>query len=215
MLSNTRRSDARQSPDLRSALRKRQILDGARYVFFLNGYVDTSVEAITVQAGVSKGSIYHYFDSKDALFTSLIKAEAERIARVMPVPDPDDLNPASNLRQIGTAILDAFDTPATIATLRLIIGALGRFPHLGKEFLRDSLGPTVERITVHLDACSAAGTLRIANSRTLAEQFAKRCLAQAMERVLVPDQPRQTEAEGSIRVGEVLRGLGLSSGEDA
>ena len=54
--------------DLRSTLTKRQILDGARQVFLLNGYAGTSIDQIINQSGVSKGSIYHHFDSKDALF---------------------------------------------------------------------------------------------------------------------------------------------------
>ena len=74
--------------DLRSTLTKRQILDGARQVFLLNGYAGTSIDQIINQSGVSKGSIYHHFDSKDVLFNSLIAVEAERIARALPSIDP-------------------------------------------------------------------------------------------------------------------------------
>ena len=70
--------------------RSSQILDGARQVFLLNGYAGASIDQIINQSGVSKGSIYHHFDSKDALFRALIAAEAERIARVLPNIDPDD-----------------------------------------------------------------------------------------------------------------------------
>jgi TetR/AcrR family transcriptional regulator, mexJK operon transcriptional repressor len=148
--------DKRQH-DLRSTLTKRQILDSARQVFLLNGYAGASIDQIISQSGVSKGSIYHHFDSKDALFRSLIAAEAERIARALPPIDQDDPDPGS--------------------ALRLIIGALGRFPGLGAEFLRNSLGQTVERIAADLDIRAAAGNLRIGNSRAAAEEFARRCLA--------------------------------------
>jgi TetR/AcrR family transcriptional regulator, mexJK operon transcriptional repressor len=168
--------DKRQH-DLRSTLTKRQILDGARQVFLLNGYAGASIDQIISQSGVSKGSIYHHFDSKDALFRSLIAAEAERIARALPPIDQDDPDPNSALRQIGIAILETLNNPATIATLRLIIGALGRDPGLGEEFLRNSLGQTVERIAADLDVRAAAGNLRIGNSRAAAEEFARRCLA--------------------------------------
>ena len=211
MLSSNPHSSDRQHLELRSTAKKRQILDGARQVFLLNGYAGASMEEITAQAGVSKGAIYHYFDSKDVLFRSFIRAEAERIAQVLPSPDPNDPNPVSALHQVGVAILEAFDDPATIATLRLIIGALRRFPHLGEEFLRDSLELLIERVTVYLGARSAAGALRSNGSRFWAEQFATRCLSQVMERVLVPDRPRQTAAERAARVEEVLRGLGLTT----
>ena len=211
MLSNDPHPGDRRHLDLRSAIRKRQILDGARQVFLLNGYSGASMEEITAQTGASKGSIYHHFDSKDVLFKSLIRAEAERIARSLPSPDPDDPDPGSALRQIGITVLEALENPGTVATLRLIIGALGRFPHLGEEFLQDSLGPMVERITVYLDARMAAGDVRVGDTRAAAEQFARRCLSHVMERVLVPDRPRQTEAERAVLVVGVLRDLGLTT----
>ena len=144
MPSNNPPHSDKRPHDLRSTLTKRQILDGARQVFLLNGYAGASIDQIINQSGVSKGSIYHHFDSKDVLFRSLIAAEAERIARALPTIDQDDPDPCSALRQIGMAILETLNNPATIATLRLIIGALGRFPGLGEEFLRNSLGQTVE-----------------------------------------------------------------------
>ena len=195
--------------DLRSTLTKSKILDGARQVFLLNGYAGASIDQITNQSGVSKGSIYHHFDSKDVLFNSLVAAEAERIARVLPSIDQDDSDPCSALRQIGIAVLETLNNPATIATLRLIIGALGRFPGLGEEFLRNSLGQTVEQIAAYLDVRATAGTLRIGNSRAAAEEFARRCLAHVMERVLVPHQPCLTEAECTAMVDDILRNCGI------
>jgi AcrR family transcriptional regulator len=209
MLSNDPYPGDRRHLDLRSAIRKRQILDGARQVFLLNGYSGASMEEITAQTGASKGSIYHHFDSKDVLFKSLIRAEAERIARSLPSPDHNNPDPGSALRQIGIVVLEVLDNPGTAATLRLIIGALGRFPRLGEEFLHDSLGEMVERITAYLDVRMAVADVRIDDSRALAEQFARRCLSHVMERVLVPDRPRRTEAELTVRVEELLRDLGL------
>jgi TetR/AcrR family transcriptional regulator, mexJK operon transcriptional repressor len=200
--------DERQ-PDLRSTFTKRQILDGARQVFLLNGYAGASIDQIISQSGVSKGSVYHHFDSKDALFRALIAAEAERIARALPLIDQDDPDPNSALRQIGIAILETLNNPATIATLRLIIGALGRDPGLGEEFLRNSLGQTVERIAADLDVRAAAGNLRIGNSHAAAEELVRRCLAHVMERVLVPHQPCLTDAECTAVVEDILRNSGI------
>jgi TetR/AcrR family transcriptional regulator, mexJK operon transcriptional repressor len=201
-----------RTPDLGSTLKKRQILDGARQIFLLNGYAEASMEEIAVQAGVSKGTLYNHVDSKDDLFKSLINAEAGRITRELPSPDPEDPNPASALRQIGIAVLKVMEAPATVATLRLVIGTLGRFPRLGEEFLTQSLGPTVERIAEYLDIHVAAGNIQIQDTRSVAKRFVRWCLAHAMERVLVPDQPRQTEADCSAWVEQVLPDLSTSTG---
>jgi AcrR family transcriptional regulator len=205
-------ADDGQASDLRSTLKKRQILDGARQVFLLSGYAGASMDEIAVQAKVSKGTLYNHFDSKDDLFRSLIHAEAERITREMPSPDPEDPNPGSALRQIGIAILKVMETPATVATLRLVIGALGRFPRLGEEFLTQSLGPTVKRIAEYLDTHVAAGDIQIQDTRSAAMQFARWCLAHAMGPILVPDQLQQPEPDCSAWVEQVLRAFGTSTG---
>lgn len=201
----------RQSSDLRSTLTKRQILDGARQIFLLNGYSGASMEEIAAKAGVSKGTLYNHFDSKDDMFKSLIHAEAARLAQELPSPGPEDPNLTSVLKQIGIAILEVVGAPATVATLRLVIGALDRFPRLGKEFLTQSFGPSVERIAEYLDTQVAAGAIQIQDTHAAAEQFARGCLAHVMERVLLPDQPRQMEADRSAWIELVLRALGTST----
>ncbi len=197
--------DHERQPDLRSTLTKRQILDGARQVFLMNGYAGATIDQITAQTGVSKASLYRYFSSKDVLFASLVVAEGERIARALPSIDPDDPDPGSALHQIGTAILETLNNPTTVATLRLIIGALGHFPQLGEEFRQNSLGPTVRQIAAYLDVRAAACDVRIDDSRAAADEFVRRCLAHVTERVLAPGLSFQTEAECTAVVEDILR----------
>jgi TetR/AcrR family transcriptional repressor of mexJK operon len=212
MLSNNPHPGDRRPPDLRSTLKQRQILDGARQIFLLNGYAGASMDEIAVQASVSKGTLYNHFDSKDDLFRSLIDTEAGCITRELSSLDPEDPNPASALRRIGVAILDVMEGPATVATLRLVIGALGRIPRLGEEFLTQSLGPMAKRIAEYLDTHVAAGDIQIQDTHCAAMQFARWCLAHAMERVLVLDQPLQSEVDCSAWVEKVLLALGASTG---
>jgi TetR/AcrR family transcriptional regulator, mexJK operon transcriptional repressor len=170
------------------------------------------MDEIAAQAGVSKGTLYNHFDSKDDLFRSLIHAEAERIARELPSLNREDPNPTSALRRIGIAILEVMEAPATVATLRLVVGALGRFPRLGEELVTQSLGPTVNRIAEYLDTHMAAGDIQIQDTHSAAMQFTRWCLAHAMGPILVPDQPRQTEPDCSAWVEQVLCTLGTSTG---
>lgn len=48
-----------------------KIVSAAWKLFYEQGYDDTTVEDIIKESGTSKGSFYHYFDSKDALLGSL------------------------------------------------------------------------------------------------------------------------------------------------
>ncbi len=54
--------------------RRRQILDAALTVFGQRGYHATNVSDVAAQAGVSQGTIYWYFDSKEELFTAALLA---------------------------------------------------------------------------------------------------------------------------------------------
>ncbi len=48
-----------------------QLIAIARRMFAEHGYEDTSIEAILREAGVSRGSLYHHFASKEALFEAV------------------------------------------------------------------------------------------------------------------------------------------------
>ncbi len=48
-----------------------KIVSAAWKLFYEQGYDDTTVEDIIKESGTSKGSFYHYFDSKDALLGTL------------------------------------------------------------------------------------------------------------------------------------------------
>ncbi len=50
---------------------KSRIVSAAWRLFYEQGYDDTTVEDIIFESGTSKGSFYHYFESKDALLGSL------------------------------------------------------------------------------------------------------------------------------------------------
>ena len=58
-------------------VRKQEFLDVAQRLFYEQGYDQTSVESIIAAVGVSKGTFYHYFKSKEDLLDAL----AERVAR--------------------------------------------------------------------------------------------------------------------------------------
>ena len=56
-------------------VKRGQILDGAKRVFMKLGYDAASMNDVTREAGVSKGTIYVYFQSKEDLFGALVERE--------------------------------------------------------------------------------------------------------------------------------------------
>jgi AcrR family transcriptional regulator len=72
--------------DEHKTARRGEILAAAEKVFSANGYAATTMDAVAAAAGVAKGSLYNYFQSKHELFTQVVndalsgdEAEVERI----------------------------------------------------------------------------------------------------------------------------------------
>ena len=61
--------------DLEKLRRRDEIIAAAKKVFAAKGFHDTTIADVAKEAGLSYGSIYWYFDSKDDLFHTLIAAE--------------------------------------------------------------------------------------------------------------------------------------------
>src|ERR1700744_1965389 len=51
-----------------------QLISIATGLFAERGYEDTSIEAVLREAGVSRGSLYHHFPGKEALFEAVAEA---------------------------------------------------------------------------------------------------------------------------------------------
>ena len=57
----------------RKAERPTEILDAAFEEFALNGFAGTRLDDVATRAGITKGTIYLYFGSKEDLFIAALK----------------------------------------------------------------------------------------------------------------------------------------------
>jgi len=55
------------------------LIEIATRLFASRGYEDTSIEAVLDEAGVSRGSLYHHFASKEALFEAVLEDVEGRV----------------------------------------------------------------------------------------------------------------------------------------
>lgn len=66
----------------RRAERVEEILEGARRCFAEHGYEGATVARLEQEIGLSRGAIFNYFPSKDALFLELARRDNERLIRL-------------------------------------------------------------------------------------------------------------------------------------
>jgi len=53
--------------------KRQQILDAAVRTFARHGYHGTNLQRVATAAGMAKSSLYHYFPTREALFTALVR----------------------------------------------------------------------------------------------------------------------------------------------
>ncbi|MCF6237217.1 MAG: TetR/AcrR family transcriptional regulator [Candidatus Marinimicrobia bacterium] len=65
-----------------SSERRTEILEAALTIFVKKGYSDTRMEDIVQEIGLSKGALYHHFQSKRDLFIALIEQWMDQFAAI-------------------------------------------------------------------------------------------------------------------------------------
>jgi len=88
--------------------RRSQILRAARAVFIEKGYLAARVEDVAERAGLSKGAVYFYFDSKRELFMALVQEEHEQTYSFLDLAEEDGRPGIVKLLDLGQKYLDYF-----------------------------------------------------------------------------------------------------------
>src|SRR5262245_2027457 len=81
--------------------KRRQIIEGTRQVFRAQGFDGASMGEIARAAGVSKGTLYVYFDSKESLFEALVTVDRREAAEQLFQFDLDDPDIRGVLERLG------------------------------------------------------------------------------------------------------------------
>lgn len=148
-----------------------QILDGARRCFMAQGFDGASMNDIVKAAGVSKGTVYAYFPSKEKLFESLVFHDKRKQAEAMTTITAEDRPIADVLRDIGLSFTNTFRSPESIAYARMAIGASAKFPEIGRAIYEGGIQHSIDRVAAYFDRKMADGTLKRRDAKLLAVQF--------------------------------------------
>jgi len=96
---------SKQNEEIRTEKRQ-QILDAAITLFADSGFHATSISSIAKEAGVSKGLMYNYFESKEALLHAITDEISTDIMDMMN-PDHDDEITTQEMEEFFTLLFDS------------------------------------------------------------------------------------------------------------
>jgi AcrR family transcriptional regulator len=130
-----RRAPARSDED--KQLKYESILQAAMDEFLDKGFAGARLDEIAARAGVAKGTLYLYTESKEALFEDLIRfyvvTAIESVERTVADPDIDSLAKAERAFALMT---DVMLTPPRSKVIVLASRELHRFPRLREYYYR-------------------------------------------------------------------------------
>ena len=133
------RNHARRQPSARWRRRKdarpQEILEAALAVFAEKGFAAAKMEEIALRARVSKGTIYLYFESKEAVFKAIVhEMLASRLAGFADLAR-DHKGPIAPLLANILRNLGAFIATSDLVVLpKIVIGEAGNFPDLARIY---------------------------------------------------------------------------------
>ncbi|WP_343315092.1 TetR/AcrR family transcriptional regulator [Brucella sp. BE17] len=158
-------------------VKRNQILQGAENVFLRMGFDAASMNDITREAGVSKGTIYVYFNSKEDLFVALCEHYRKTMFGALIGKLEKGFSNREELTEFGIALVTLITSSTAIRAQRIVLGVSERKPELAAAFYARGPRRSLEAMVQHLDKMVEAGVLEPIDSARAASQLADLFLA--------------------------------------
>lgn len=120
--------------------RPQQILQAAVDVFAEKGFRAATMDEIAAAAGITKGTIYLYFPSKEELFVEMVRRQFRQVLELLPEirleegDDPEDVT-----RRLGREFLRVLMTPEVTKVIPLAVAEYNHIPALQRIYREEIL----------------------------------------------------------------------------
>ena len=145
----------------RKQARPGELLEAALDLFVEKGYAATRVEEVAARAGVSKGTLFLYFPSKEDLFKAVVRHNI--VGRFVQWGEQLQQYTGSTADMLRTCCLAWWDgvgnTPAS-GLAKLMMSEAGNFPNLAVFYQTEVIAPAQALIRLVLERGVASGEFR-------------------------------------------------------
>ena len=151
--------------------KRSELLAAAAEVFLEQGYERTLMSHVSDRAKCSKGTLYSYFSSKEALFCeAVLAATVNEAEEVFVQLGPADEEPEAMLLKFGVGYLRAVYSPRFQALRRLVFSATFD-SDVGRSVYEKAVKPYEMRAAELLAAAMTNGRLRSADAEIAASHL--------------------------------------------
>jgi len=125
----------------RKAERPGEIIDAALELFVAKGFMATRLDEVAKLAGVSKGTVYLYFDNKEALFKAVVETlVVPEIERTEQQIQAFDGSASELISQLVKQWWESVGESQLCGLPKLIIAEAGNFPELASFYVEHVIG---------------------------------------------------------------------------
>lgn len=200
----------------RKDARPAEIVAAALEVFAEKGFAAARLDDIAARAGVSKGALYLYFETKQELFAAVVRdAISPNIAMVEATAAAIDLPFAQTSRLLLGRAADLLATSPVGPVAKMVIAESRNFPELARVWHDEVVARMLGVLTGLIERAQAAGEVRPGEPRYHALSLIGPLLMGLLWReVLEPAgaRPLDLRALAQQHVETVLNGLVVERG---
>ena len=195
----------------RKADRPGEIVDAALAVFAEKGFAAARLDEIAACAGVSKGSLYLYFDTKEALFRAVVEQALAPEVRAIGGMLAAHPGPFPDLLELLAERLTFLISHARVGGVaKMVIAEARNFPELARVWHDELVAHALGGLAQAIAQAQARGELREGDPRTYALQIIAPMLVGAIWRetfVPIGAPPFDLTALARQHVRTVLGGM--------
>lgn len=141
------------------------IVAAALSVFSEKGFAAARIEEIARRSGVSKGTVYLYFDDKAALFRAVVHDRVLPNVDALKVAFQADIPFATIVRMLLPRFAEMVTTAPIGAVAKMVIGESRNFPELAKVWHDEVILKAVGLIAGLIERAQAKGEVRAGDPR--------------------------------------------------
>lgn len=141
--------------------RPREICAAALEVFAEKGFAAAKLDEIARRAGVSKGTLYLYFEDKEGLFRAVVRDTiAPNLATIRQTIEGSDLPFADVIRLLLPRFAEIATRVPVGAVAKMVIGESRNFPELAKVYYDLVVSQAIGAISALVEKAQARGEVR-------------------------------------------------------
>lgn len=195
----------------RKAERPEEIVSAAMAVFAEKGFAAARLDEIARRAGVSKGAVYLYFETKEDIFRAVVeRAISPNIGMIkaMAAAHPGPL--ADLLRGVAGHIAGVVETTPLGGVMKMVVGEARNFPELARVWHDELIVHALGAMATAIESAQARGEVKPGDPRAYALQLISPLLVGVLWRetfVPVGARPFDLKALLSQHIDTLLCGM--------